>query len=232
MYRILICVIVFVLNGCSKNEQPIEQPTFTNLRFNAFTVDALQLQVTANDVLLTDSLITPNGSKTIPVSYLDPAHHLRITDVNTTRLMADTLVNYGTGFIYSLTFFQPAAGARLLLMGPPANEPAPEAGKAKIAIVYTETVKMPDTVKVVVENKTGSNYIATDSFLLTRGQFSKFFLVEKAIKPGLKIYTTGADRIPVAEADPAVFNQANGEFAIYTFEAISDNKKVSMIKLY
>jgi hypothetical protein len=234
MYRIFICAMVVVLNGCSKNEQPVEEPTFTNLRVNAFTVDALQLQVTANDAFLTDSLITPAGSKTIPVSYIDPAHRIRITDVNTTRLMADTLVNYGTGFIYSLTFFQPAAGARLLLMGPPANEPAPAAGKAKIAIVYTETLQynIPSAIKVVVENKTGLDYIATDSFLLTRGQFSKFFLGEKTIKPRLKIFTTGADRMPVAEADPGVFIQANGDFAIYNFEAISDDKKVSMIKLY
>jgi hypothetical protein len=234
MYRIFICAMVVVLIGCSKNEQPVEQPTFTKLEVYAYTVDALQLKVTANDVLLTDSLITPNGSRTVPVSYMDPVHRIRITDVNTSRLMADTLVNYGTGFIYPLTFFQPAAGAQLLFIGRPANEPLPEAGKAKIAIVYTETIqdKIPGEVKVVVENNSGSDYKATDSFLLNSGQFSKFFLGEKAIKPRLKIYTTGTNRILVAEADPAVFSQATGDFAVYTFQAISDNKKVSMIKLY
>lgn len=215
-----ICAVwlVMIMAGCTKNEKAIEQYSFTSLQLKAITVDALMLQVKADENLLTDSFYTP-GNKAVMVQYLNPTHRFRVTDLFSKTLLLDTLVDYKPGSINALTFFQAVSGGKLVRIGPPANEPSPTGGKIKISVIYSLDI-MPDITKVVVEDSEtgGPLYSATDSFLLKKGEFSPYFIgkLPGGKKPQLKFYTADASRKLVAKTDPSTFHNTNSDFTIYT----------------
>jgi hypothetical protein len=216
-------LLALMIAGCSKNEQAIEQWSFTSLQLKAITVDALMLRVMANETLLTDSLYTP-GNKAIDVQYFNPIHRFLVTDLYSKTLLLDTVVEYKAGAVNSITFFQSLSGGKLVRIGPPANEPLPPAGKIKISIVYGNE-ELPDQVKVIVEDSELGNttYAATDSFLLKKGAFSPYFIGKQVNgrKPQLKFYTTDARRKLVAKVQPSAFNNTNtDDFSIYSFNSI------------
>lgn len=216
-------LLALTIAGCSKNEQAIEQWSFTSLQLKAITVDALMLSVTANETLLTDSLYTP-GNKAIKVQYFDPMHRFKVTDLYNKTLLLDTMVEYKAGAANAITFYQSLSGGKLVRIGPPANEPLPPAGKIKISIAYNNQ-ELPDQTKVVVEDsETGTaTYIATDSFQLKKGEFSPYFIGNLLgnRKPQLKFYTTDASRKLIAKAQASSFATTNADFSIYSFNGIS-----------
>ena len=218
-YSKLICAVwlVMVIAGCTKNEKAIEQYSFTSLQLKAITVDALMLQVKADENLLTDSFYTP-GNKAVMVQYLNPTHRFRVTDLFSKTLLLDTLVDYKPGSINALTFFQTVSGGKLVRIGPPANEPLPTGGKIKISVIYSHEI-MPDVAKVVVEDSEtgGTLYSATDSFLLKKGEFSPYFIGKMlgGKRPQLKLYTADASRKLIATMDRSTFNDPNSDFTIY-----------------
>jgi hypothetical protein len=227
-------VLIMALAGCSKNETAIEQWSFTSLQIRAITIDALMLQVKADETLLTDSLYTP-GTKAVQVQYFNPTQRFRVTDLYSNTLLLDTLIDYKPGAVNAITFYQSIAGGKLVRIGPPATEPLPPAGKIKISIVHG-LQELPDPVKVVVEDsETGTSvYSATDSFQLKRGDFSPYFtgkLINNR-KPQLKLYTTDARRKLVAQVLPTSFNNTNSDFSIYSFNSIeaTDQNGVFILK--
>jgi hypothetical protein len=222
-----VVLLALTIAGCSKNEQAIEQWSFTSLQLKALTVDALMLSVTANETLLTDSLYTP-GDKAIQVQYLNPTHRFKVTDLYSKTLLLDTMVEYKPGAVNSITFFQSLSGGKLVRIGPPASEPLPPAGKIKISIVFGNQ-ELPDLAKVVVEDsETGnSTYTATDSFVLKKGDFSPYFIGKMVSnrKPQLKIYTNDARRKLIAQVQPSSFNNTNADFSIYSFNSIESTDR-------
>jgi hypothetical protein len=213
-------LLVFAMAACSKNEKAIEQSIFTSLQLKAITVDALMLQVKADENVLTDSFYTP-GNKALPVTYINPTKRFRVTDLFSKTLLLDTLVDYKPGGINALTFFQAVSGGKLVRIGPPANEPLPTGGKIKLSVVHG-IEELPDVVKVVVEDSDagGSVYSATDSFPLKKGEFSPYF-TGKMInnrKPQLKFYTADASRKLVAKSDPSILYDTNVDFTIYSLK--------------
>jgi hypothetical protein len=215
-------LFVLIVGGCSKNEKAIEQSSYTSLQLRAITVDALMLQVMANETVLTDSFYTP-GNKAVQVTYLNPTHRFRATDLFSKTLLLDTLIDYKPGAVNAITFFQSVSGGKLVRIGPPANEPLPPAGKIKISVVYG-IPDMPDLTKVVVEDSDNgtSAYSATDSFQLKKGEFSPYFIgnLKGNRKPQLKFYTADARRKLVAQVQPSAFNSTNADFSIYSFNSI------------
>lgn len=227
-------IVVFILSitGCSKNERAIEEQRYTTLELKAITVDPLLLQFTVDETPLNSLLATPNASTAVPVKYIDTTHRFRIMDQYSNTLMADTLIDYKPGEKNTITFFQPVAGGKLVLVGPPANAPLPPAGKKNISIVYSLTA-VPDEVKVVVDNSlsgsSGSDYAPSDSFLLKRGEFSPFFWSWNNRKPKLRIYDN-KDSL-VLEVDNSQFADAIADFSIFNFSGITAGS-VSLTKLY
>ena len=217
-------LLALAMAGCSKNEQAIEQWSFTSLQLKAITVDALMLRVVADETLLTDSLFTP-GNKAIDVQYFNPTHRFQVTDLYSKTLLLDTVIDYKPGAVNAITFFQSLSGGKLVRIGPPANEPLPLAGQVKISIVYSN-VELPNQVKVYVEDsKDGTiNYAATDSFLLKKGELSPYFIgkvIGGTRKPQLKFYTTEAIPKLVAKVQSSAFNNTNtNDFSIYSFNSI------------
>lgn len=223
-------ILALTIAGCSKNEQAIEQWNFTSLQLKALTVDPLMLRVTANDILLTDSLYTP-GDKAVQVQYYNPTHRFKVTDLYSKTLLLDTVVDYKSGAVNAITFFQALSGGKLVRIGPPANEPLPPSGQIKISIVYG-IQELPDQTKVVVEDSEDgtSNYKATDSFVLKKGEFSPYFIGKmlKDRKPQLKFYTTDANRKLIAQVQPSSFNNTNVDFTIYSFRSIESTDRDGM----
>lgn len=223
--------------GCSKNEHAIEQSRFTILEVKAITVDPLLLHIKVDESLLTDSLVTPNGSFTDTVKYVNPQHHFQVTDQFSNRLLADTLISYQPGEKNTITFFQPAEGAKLVWVGPPVNEPAPADKKKKISIVYTlPDPVMPDEVKVIVLNSlsgtSAQDYKASDSFILKRGEFSPYFHSWDDRKAKLEVYKNVPTRDTVAMVENTRFAEAIGDFSIFYFNSISSRKDAFLLKLY
>ncbi|THU39214.1 hypothetical protein FAM09_11915 [Niastella caeni] len=223
--------------GCSKGEEAIEPLRFTTVGLNAVTVDSFRFAVTDNGTLLTDSLITPVGNRSMVVKYKETVRRYRVTDLYSNSLLLDTLINYKPGSLNAITFFQPTAGSKLVWVGPPANEPAPEAGKIKLSVVYASpfTTAKYDEIKVVVENSqsgnSGTDYVAKDSFLLKRGEFSRFFTGGLDRKPRLRLYTTDASRAALATLNPASFSEANSDFSIFYIN-INSTTSAALTKFY
>ena len=207
--------------GCSKSEQAIEQMRFTQVGLNAVTIDSMRLIVTDNGELLTDSLLTPVGNKTLMVQYREPVRRYQVTDMYSNALVLDTMISYKAVSLNAVTFFQPVTGGKLVWVGPPVNEPAPESGKIKLSIVYASpfTTATYDEIKVVVENSksgtSGSDYAASDSFLIKRGAFSRFFMGGNNRKPQLRLFTADAKRTELTTIVPGSFARANTDFSIY-----------------
>ena len=226
-------LLVLAMTGCSKNEKAIEQSIFTSLQLKAITVDALMLQVKADENVLTDSFYTP-GNKAVPVTYINPTKRFRVTDLFSKTLLLDTLVDYKPGGINALTFFQAVSGGKLVRIGPPANEPLPTGKNRKISVVYG-MAEMPDVAKVVVEDSDagGNSYSATDSFVLKKGEFSPYF-IGKMIndrKPQLKFYTADANRKLIAKSEPSILYDLNADFTIYSLKIDGVGLNTGIIEL-
>jgi hypothetical protein len=226
-------LLIVTMAGCAKNEQAIEQPSFTNVELKAITVDSLLLKVEADEILLTNSMYTP-GNKTVPVKYFTPTHRFRVTDMYSNSPVLDTPIAYKPGINNSITFFQPAAGAKLVWIGPPVNEPLPPNGKIKISVVYT-LANLPDRLKLVVRNSKSdalnNDFVAVDSFSLKKGDFSKYFTGGINKKAYIDVFTDDGLRQPVTTVDPAEFTQANPDYSIYSFGKATAGS-ATMTKLY
>jgi hypothetical protein len=233
----LIALSLIYCLGCSKGEQAIDDLRYTFISLNAFTIDSMRLQVSDNDVQLTDSLITPIASKEMKVKYKESGRRYRVTDLYTKSLLLDTVVTYKSVAMNAITFFQPAAGGKLVWIGPPVNEPAPPSERIKLSIVYASqfTASTYDQIKVVVENSKsgslGTDYVATDSFQLKRGEFSRFFIGGRDKKPRLKLYTTAANGAMLATLNSASFSTANNDFSTYYID-INSTTSATAYKLY
>lgn len=230
--------LLFICNmSCSKNEQAIEQMRSTQVGLNAVTIDSMRLIVTDNGELLTDSLLTPVGNTTLTVQYQEPERRYQVTDMYSNTLVLDTMISYKAVSINAVTFFQSATGGKLVWVGPPVNEPAPEAGKIKLSVVYASpfTTATYDEIKVVVENSksgtSGTDYAATDSFLIKRGEFSRYFTGGNTRKPQLKLYSADAKRTALASTGTSPFASANTDFSIYYINLNSITSAV-VTKLY
>lgn len=208
------------LAGCSKNEHPVEEARYTTLELKTFSTDSLQLKVLENDETLTDSLFAPDGIKNVSVQYFDPKHRIRLADAFTDRIWLDTMIDYKSGFINSITFYQPAAGANFIWIGPPVNELLPSKDYAKMSIRYTHA-NLPDLLKVIVENNPkGTHYEVTDSFELRKNEFSRYFLAYNAStkKVKLKLLSTDSRRKTIAYAEEGNFSSAvSADYNIYLF---------------
>jgi hypothetical protein len=219
-----IVLIVFLLAGCSKNERAVEEPVFSGLYLQAVTSDEFRLKVMDGEKELTNALLSNGNRLTVLSTYHKPLHKIRVFNFYGNQLLLDTLIPF-KGNPYVITFYQDKPGDQLRWIGPPVNEPAPASGSLKMSIIYTAPL-MPASVKVVVENavsETGNAYAATDSFLLDKGVFSRFFTGRnlRTRKPRLNIYTTGSERKLVATVAPDKFLETNFDFSIFLFDRAS-----------
>ncbi len=216
---------MFVLPaGCTKQEQPIAEPEFAGLFLQAVTVDQMRLRVMDGEQQLTNALLSTGRSVTASVTYYDKVHRIRVFDFYGDALLLDTLVTYERTPFY-LTFYQDKAGDKLRWMGPPVGEPAPATGALKVSIVYTAPA-LPASMKVVVENvvpASGTQYQATDSFVLDKFSFSKYFtgVNHEEKKPRLRMYTTGTERKLIATVSPEQFLNTNFHFSTFLFDRAS-----------
>lgn len=220
--------------ACSKSGEAIEQERFTLLTLNAITVDSLRLSVIDNGVLLTDSLMTPQGKVEMNRKYQDPARGYKVTDLYSNTVLFDSTINYQNLFNNSVTFFQPVSGGKLIQVRPPANAPLPHKDSIKISVVYSHpsTDAIYDQVKVVVDQSKdgGPTYVSRDSFLLKRGEFSPFFAGTKLRNPVFKFYTNDARRAQVSIAVNGTFSLA-GDISIYYLN-LKNDASASGAKLY
>lgn len=229
MLRIFLSIvaIVLLLSSCSKNGEPIEQMKHTNLQIRALTVDTLLLKVELDDEIVINRTTAPSISAISNIKYTDPAHRFRITNLYDNRVLLDTTIMYRGTTVTPVNLVQTGANARMVLVGPAANEPPPPAGKIKMSVVYVAT--MPDEVKVVAENSQSGasdlDYVATDSFLLKKGEFSPYVQGWDANrrKPKLKVYTSDAQRVLLAEFKAGLFYEAQSGISIYSLERITTN---------
>lgn len=217
---ILLIIIVYALPGCSKSGGPIEEVTFTELQVKVISVDNFLLKITTGNKVLTSQLSAPvfEGVK-FSIDYFDKKQHVELFDYYRNTVVADTTYTFKPGYVNQLTFFQPSLGAALTLLGPPTNEPPAEKGYGKIAVSYTYA-PLPDSLLVVVENSSLNDgvYKATDSFVLKKGQFSKFFESRyTGFRARTKLFTTDASRQQVAEMQSDEFRDMNADYSNYIF---------------
>lgn len=216
-----------IMAGCSKSLRTLEDDRFTNLSVSAQTVDVMGLRVTANDVVLTTLLETPQGSAASEFRYRERTQRISVYDVYANVLRADTVISLRRSATNAITFFQSTPGGKLVWVGPPpASEPLPHPDSAKISIIYTLPA-LPDIVKVVVENSIGntSTYIAMDSFTLAKGVFSRHFSSKTtyAGRLQLKLYTTDANRTPIAAVLRDAFGTLSSDFYVFAFRETGGN---------
>lgn len=215
-------VLLSMMAGCSKSINTLDDPKFVTLNIYVKTIDTLQLKVTAGEEVLTQSVVTPNGEAHITFQHSEPGYRFGLYDVFAHRLMLDTLISMNTiRTTGRMVFFQPEPGGDIVWVGPPpASEPLPAQDSAKMAVVYTYAA-LPDRVKVVVENSVGNTntYHATDSFLLRKGEFSRYFTGNRTAggrKLQLRLYTPDADRTLVATVNNS-FSTLNNRFYVFAF---------------
>jgi hypothetical protein len=231
-------MLVLFLAACSKDGEAIEQPKYTDLSLRAIFVDMFRLKVVADETILTESLSASGAVNNIKVQYNNPQHRYRVYNVYGDVLLLDTMISYKPGFINGITFFQPVAGAKMVWVGPPVNEPLPEEGYLKLSIIYTFD-PLPDSVKVVVENSVngGDAYAPTDSFMLKKSEFSRYFSGRStARKPDIKFYPVTGPRKLLASARGVHFT-ANPDFSVYLFSTSSagdanSGYAIDPVKLY
>ena len=240
MQKYILVIAFLYLTGCSRNEHSIVESRFTQLSFKTFSTDALQLKVLSNEATLTDSLFAPEGTKTINVEYNEPAHRIQLVEVLSGRVYLDTVINYKAGFTNSITFYQPSAGANFVWIAPPAGESLPPADYAKVSIRYTHAA-LPDSLKVVVVNpiEPKLEYNNTDSFILKKDVFSRYFLAynKTTKKVKLELYSTDGKRKKLAYADVGNFaDLLSADFNIYLFRkqgaTAGDSIRILGEKLY
>lgn len=228
------CVLLLYvdLTGCSKGEKAIEQWNFTQVTLTGITVDSFRLKVTAGDQLLTDSMPSP-GTQTVPAGYYGAAQHVLVTDQYTNRLLLDTMINYKTGLHNTITFFQPYQNARLTWIGPPVNEPAPAKDNLKFAIVYGSDL-LPEEVSVVwytTASNASNVYDVKDSFLLKKGEFSRYMETPSLRKAKVNFYNA-ATRDSLGSVFYTYFSDANVDYSIYFIKPQGINNELFAAKIY
>lgn len=226
-----IIPVIILLAGCSKNERPVEEPVFSGLYLQAVTVDEFRLKVVDGEKELTNALLSTGNRLTVLSTYHDPLHKIKVYNFYGNELLLDTLIPY-RGNPYVITFYQDKPGEKLRWIGPPVNEAAPSGGELKVSIIYTAPL-LPASVKVVIENtvsETSNVYAGTDSFLLDRGTFSKYFTGRnlRTRKPRLSMYTTGPERKLVATVAADKFLDTNFDFSIFLFDKASGSGVFSL----
>lgn len=217
-------LLVVLLAGCSKNGQPLEEPEFSGIYLQAITADPFRLKVLDGEKELTNGLLSPGNRLTVLSTYYDPLHRIRVYDFYGNALLLDTLMPF-RGNPYTITFYQDKPGDQLRWIGPPVNEPFPPDGSIKLSIVYTAPL-LPASMKVVVENagaESGSQYAATDSFVLNKGAFSPYFLSRnlRTQKCRLQLYSAGPERKLLSTVAPDHFLATNPDFSIFLFDKAS-----------
>lgn len=221
-----ICIVIYLLAAvsCSKNTGTVEDPKTVTLRLQVKTIDNLRLQFAAGDNILTQSVITPDGHSDITFEYTEPVYRFSLYDMFGHRTMADTQLSISTVRTMSkMVFFQQAPGGKLVWIGPPppGEAPAP-ADSIKMSIIYTHP-DLPATAKVVVENSIGNtnSFSATDSFLLDKGEFSRYFTANPTTggkKLQLKFYTPDINRRLIGSISNA-FSILKAKFYVFAFRS-------------
>jgi hypothetical protein len=219
-----VLLILFLSGACSKKGEPVAQAKFTTLSLRAITNDPFTLKIVADEnTVLTESLAS-GGTSNVDVKYYDAEHRFQVYNIFGNELLLDTIVRYKPGFVNGITFFQPAAGAKLLWVGPPQNEPLAKEGYLKLSIVYNLSA-LPDSVRVVVENSIisgGQTYGPTDSFTLKKGEFSRYFEGRSGdTKANVRFYSSTLPRIVLAEAT-SLHYAANPDFSVYLLGTTSN----------
>ncbi|AXY74386.1 hypothetical protein D3H65_10530 [Paraflavitalea soli] len=220
-----VLLILFLSGACSKKGEPVVQAKFTNLSLRAITNDPFTLKIVADEnTVLTEALEAPGGTSNVTVEYYDLEHRFQVYNLFGNELLLDTIVRYKPGFVNGITFFQAAAGAKLVWVGPPQNEPLAKEGYFKLSIVYNLNA-LPDSVRVVVENSItsgGQTYAPTDSFTLKKGEFSRYFEGRSGDrKANVRFYSTTSPRRVLAEAISLHYS-ANPDFSVYLLGTASN----------
>jgi hypothetical protein len=235
--RIIISgfLLIFIIAACNKNEQAIEQERFTNLQLRAITVDNMLLEVTVDDNVLTDSLVAPStDDKIVPVKYNTIQHRIRAVDKYTNKVMMDTVVNYQSGLFNTITLFQPNAGEKLLRIAPPASEAVPADSNVKISVVFSQPVQFRqqvlNEVLVALQQPIGSTYTTTDSFVVKRGEFSRYATLSRNKNFQFVFYTTGTPREPIIVSRYSL-NTASSGFAIVNFVITTNASNITNVAL-
>lgn len=219
-FYIILLAIAYTFLGCSKNGGPIEEITFTELQVKVFSVDTFLLKLTAGGEVLTSRLNAPLVDGVyFNVDYWDKKQRVELFDHYRNMIVTDTTYIYKPGYVNYLTFFQQSSGAALQLLGPPSNEPPAREGYGKISVSYAYE-QLPDSLLVVVENSPLNDgaYKVTDSFVLKKRQFSKFFESRyTGFRARAKLFTTDASRKQMAEMQSDEFRDMNTDYSSYIF---------------
>ena len=217
-----VMITLLMVAACSKNGQPVQEPAFTGLRVKIISAENFTLRMSVGGQVINNQLTAPNAEGTpIAVQYYNPTQKVQLFDFYRNTMVTDTSFTYKPGYTNLISFYQPAAGEPLRLVGPPVNEPPAPEGAGKLSVCYTYA-PLADSLRAIIENVSPDNnnvYKPTDSFTLKKGLFSPFFAGRRgSYKPVVKLYTTGADRKLVAQIPASQFHDMNEDFTGYIFQ--------------
>lgn len=211
----LLCISASMyvsMSGCEETGVEIDRPRVISLTFQPRVKDPLSFRVYVNGELFEGGYVkTTNNSLSV-----------RITETASERLI------FGGSFPVRptkersyITVYQYEPGGVPLCILPPEEEPLPPADYSKIAFLY-DFPDFPDEVKAVIETsitRTSQTFEATDTLIVRKNEFSRFFLGRTAEeRTRIKLYTTGDNSTQIGIVDAGQFSEVNNEFTMYIFK--------------
>lgn len=174
-YFLVFALIAALSASCSKGDQVVELPVgfFT---VTTFMVDTFRFKVQLNDVLVTDSLLSPIFSLSTGIKLSDSKGTFKLIDFKTNQVLIDTIIKTDIG-PNSISIVQFVSGAKPAL-APIPNEPPPAPGKCKVRFTYVQpispTVPFFDSVRCLVRN-TAFGSIPFDTIVLRKYESSEYY---------------------------------------------------------
>lgn len=212
--------VLLLLCGCAKDGNPVEESKETILYFQAFSADTMRLGIKMNnEIVFNDFYIPTLTARALSIKYYgDNQRKITIYNTGENRVMFDTVLSLKPT-PENITLYQQASGQPFVYIAPPVNESFPPDGYGKISVNYTLPA-LPERVEVVVQNSIagGPDYDSTDSFILGKGEFSRYFLgrTNQARKPQLLLYSTEPGRKLLAKIETGEYSDMNLLFTIYS----------------
>jgi hypothetical protein len=223
-------VLSVFLPGCDDTGEAMHSPAIGSLRFQTYVMDPLSFRVYVNDNLM--------GAKK-QFKYFDHSIRLKIVEDASGRVIfdGDYPVHPQGGTQVVVTVCQFNSGSVPFCVLPPADEPVPPAGYGKISIHYNFP-GFPDSLKAVIENTTTATsnaYTPTDSLIVRKNEFSRFFLGRFSEKKAqIRLYTAGGSRTRVATVEASMFYNIGREFSMYMASGVNGTTipNVTLTRVY
>jgi hypothetical protein len=173
-FLVLASFVIFFFDRCTSKDDSIIEPKFGTFTFTTYTVDTFRFRVILNDEVLTDSLLSPQGSFSKVVSFFSSTARLLILDAdNYGQVILDSVIQMKIGNT-SIPIVQFRHSEKPSLP-PLSNEPAPAQGNYKMRFQYTQpitsTVPFFDSIQCIVRESGNP----VDTIILEQNELSPFY---------------------------------------------------------